>query len=462
MDFSPDGSRLAIEGPELGMVSIFDTTSGELAASLCCHTALIRTIAFTPDGLMVATASEDGMAKIWDATSGNELFTLSGLMGPVEDLVFSPECAEPPQAPFTGCSRYIYTTSRDGAIKKWDISPAGDRDLLTAQGMIAGFTPDESQIEVYDLDPENQLKMQVWQIQPWGEAELVGVYAQPPLPARIVAGNTVTFPERTVTVIASEDGSVQTWQVGNPQEMTAYSVPIPSPATDEEGVIGVFILPQGLRMVTRYRPDSTQIWDVATGQLLLSLPAWGAVDLSPDGRLLAIGGEDGSVSLWDAASGERLRTIAAHTQPVGSLFFSPDSQRLATGSMDMFAKVWDLSTGAELLSLPHHTTVDRSIFSPDGARLAADQTDGSLYIWDVDPASPAFGQLSHRFTGLGDIPGFNGFSPTGKIVFMGGYFGHNVRLYVLPLEDLVPLVRSRLTRTFTPEECQLYRIQSCP
>ena len=50
--------------------------------------------------------------------------------------------AAPPQAPFPGCGRYVYTASRDSAVKKWDVSPAGDRDLLTAQSMNALFTPD--------------------------------------------------------------------------------------------------------------------------------------------------------------------------------------------------------------------------------------------------------------------------------------------------------------------------------
>jgi len=456
--FSPDGKRLAVEGSEIGMVTIFDLASGESLISLCCHTAGIRTIDFNSDGTLLATAGQEGVAKIWDANSGKELLSLSGGMGPVDDLVFSPECAVTPKAPFAGCGQYVYTTSRNGSIRKWDVSPAGNRDLLTAQGMNANFTPDGKGFEVYELTLPNQVALHTWQFQPTGEAQQVDTFTLPPMPVPISAGDDMIFPEKAIELLASPDGSVQTWEVGKPESLITYNVPI----STSDSLAGVYILPDGLRMATRTGQGSTKIWDIATGEVLFSVTALGEVNFSPDGRLLAIGDENGSLSLWDAATGELLRTIPAHQQAIMSLAFSPDGERLATGSLDTTAKIWDVSTGHELYTLVNRSTPYSPAFSPDGKRLAVNQLDGSLYLWDVDPESSTAWQLLFKFTGLDEPAIFNGFSPDGKIIYVGGYFGQTVRLYILPLEDLVALARSRLTRNWTQEECQRFRIDPCP
>jgi WD40 repeat protein len=250
---------------------------------------------------------------------------------------------------------------------------------------------------------------------------------------------------------------VQTWEFANPGSLTSYTVPISS--TDE--IAGVYMIPDGLRMATRTAQGSTDVWDIASGEIQFSLPARGEVNFSPDGRSLAIGNVDGSVSLWEAVSGELLSTIPAHDQPVVGLSFSPDGKYLATSSMDTTARIWDLSTGEQLFSLPHSSSAFSPIFSPDRNRLAVNQTDGSLYLWDIDAGSPTAGQVLSKFSGLDEFAVFNGFSPDGKIVYVGGYFGQKVRFYTQPLADLVMLARSRLTRRWTEEECQRYRIEPC-
>jgi WD40 repeat protein len=252
---------------------------------------------------------------------------------------------------------------------------------------------------------------------------------------------------------------VQTWEVGRPQAAIPYAVPIA--ASDAVGF--VYVLPDGLRMATSTEQNTTQIWDVAAGEVLFSVPVQEAVDISPDGHLLAAGDVDGMVSLWDATDGEMLRTIAAHTTVVVGIAFSPDGGRLATGSLDTTAKVWDLSTGKELFTLGHTSSAVNPVFSPDGNRLAVNQGDGSLYLWDIDPGSPNAGQLLFRFTGLDEYATFNGFSPDGRIAFAGSYFGEKIRLYVLPVEDLVSLASSRLTRWWTQAECRRYlHAETCP
>jgi WD40 repeat protein len=76
-----------------------------------------------------------------------------------------------------------------------------------------------------------------------------------------------------------------------------------------------------------------------------------SVAFSPDGRLLAGGGEDNKVRLWDPATGQRIGILSGHTERVGSVAFSPDGRLLASGSDDKTVRLWDPATGQPLRTL---------------------------------------------------------------------------------------------------------------
>jgi hypothetical protein len=108
------------------------------------------------------------------------------------------------------------------------------------------------------------------------------------------------------------------------------------------------------------------------------------VAFSPDGRHLASGDLDGKVTVWDARTGDKLRTIPAHVRRVGALAFSPDGRYLATGGReDRLVKVWQVSTGQLLHNLPKHSNgVEGLVFSPDGKRLGSASLDRTVQLWD--------------------------------------------------------------------------------
>ena len=136
------------------------------------------------------------------------------------------------------------------------------------------------------------------------------------------------------------------------------------------------------------------------------------VAFSPDGRLLASCSLDGTVRLWDPASGEHRRTLTGHTGYVRGVAFSPDGQLLASCSLDDTVRLWDPASGEHRRTLTGHTGYVRGVaFSPDGQLLASCGNDNTVRLWD-----PASGEHGRTLTGhAGPVQGV-AFSPDGRLL----------------------------------------------
>ncbi len=146
--------------------------------------------------------------------------------------------------------------------------------------------------------------------------------------------------------------------------------------------------PRGTALCSASNDGSLKIWDAATGKELLSLSGHGAsvrcCAWSPDGTRLLSGAGDKKLKLWDAATGEELLTLSGHGDSVSCCAWSADGTRLLSGSNDNTLKLWDAATGKELLTLfGHGAEVNCCAWSPDGSRLLSGAWDKTLKLWNA-------------------------------------------------------------------------------
>jgi WD40 repeat protein len=156
----------------------------------------------------------------------------------------------------------------------------------------------------------------------------------------------------------------------------------------ERGVSGLAFAPDGRSLTSCSFDGTVKLWDSATGKERMTLRGHTkpvtAISLSPDGKTLAsAGGYDLTLKCWDVATGKEKATLTGHTDAVWAVTFAPDGKTLASASGDRTIRLWDVAAGKETRSLDGHTRFLRALaFLPDGRALISCGAAG-LHVWDA-------------------------------------------------------------------------------
>ena len=185
-------------------------------------------------------------------------------------------------------------------------------------------------------------------------------------------------------------------------------------------VWGAALSPDGKRMAIAGDNWIASVRDIESGAELHTLRghfnSLFGIDFSPDGDRIATASRDETARIWNANTGEELHTLRGHTQEVRTLAFSPDGQRIATGSFDGLTKIWDATNGQELLNLKGHTYLVVSLaWHPTKERIATSGFDGTARIWDTTHGAEILNLEGHS----GRINAI-AFSLDGTLIVTGG------------------------------------------
>ncbi len=326
-DVSPDGHTVAAD-LHAGGIGFVDA-EGDVTPARKDHGAAFA-FRFSPDGRRVATTHEDGTLNLWDPATGRLVETFLGHAGRAIGVDFSAD------------GNALYGASLDGTIFEWGVG--GDRSFERrfTYGPAIPKSPSIPLTPPLALAPDRSaFAVQVGRSQ-------VAIYALPTLHRRALfsPGGAITglawSPDRSTLAVATLAGPVQLWRTTGRPPLLRKLVGLPGAqavAFTPNGDVGATSATGELAL---WRADSGAL----TRKLTLGNPVR-SIAVSPDGRRIAAGLDDGSVAVINAAGLRIERAIRLIGGPAVSLAMAPDGT-LLTGSTGGVVQRWNPATGAQI------------------------------------------------------------------------------------------------------------------
>ncbi len=392
MVFSPDGTVLACASDDR-TIKLWNILSKESAATLMLGGIAM---AFSPNGTTLASGSDDNAVKLWDVATGQNIATFEGHTHAINSMAFSPD------------GTTLASGSDDNAVKLWDV--ATGQNIATFEGHTDAINSVAFSFDGTTLasGSRNDGLVKLWDI---ATKRNIATYRH--------VGHFGWSPPSVNSVWFSSDGTILSTALSN-GTVVLQNVATGIYMATLKGLPDIFAFsPNGTTRASVSDDGTISLWDTETQNVSVLARAYMpwvySIAFSPNGKILA-SSDEVAVRLWDIVTSSDVVTVEGHTASVLSVAYSPDGTTLASGSGDNTVKFWDIATETNIATLEDAGGVNSIAYSPDGTTLASGSGDNTVKFWDVSTRTNTATLAGHTASVLSVA-----YSPDGTILASGSW-----------------------------------------